>query len=118
MIHEFRQYAVKTGMLNQYLAAFENIALPVAKQHMRLLAFWTADIGDLGHVYHLWEFDDHQHRKESYAAMRADPRYRDDFMPVALPLVEKMHSTILEPVAFARDLPLMKLLSASGAASS
>lgn len=108
MIHEFRRYRVKTGMMPLYLEAFEQIALPVIQRHMKLLAFWTSDIGDLGHVFHLWEFGDHQHRAESYAAMRAEPQYRDQFMPVALPLIEAMHSTILTPTEFARQLPLLK----------
>lgn len=108
MIHEFRRYRIKPGKLPEYLDAFEQIALPAIRRHMTLLSFWTSDIGELGHVFHLWEFRDHQHRTESYAAMRGEPRYRDDFMPVALPLVEAMHSTILTPVDFARTLPLMQ----------
>jgi len=108
MIHEFRRYRVKTGMTGKYLAAFEELALPVIQRHMKLLAFWTSDIGDLGFVFHLWEFRDHPHRAESYAAMRADPQYRDQFMPIALPLIEEMHSTILTPVEFSKQLALLK----------
>lgn len=108
MIHEFRHYRVKTGMMAQYLDAFERLALPAIRRHMTLLSFWTSDIGDLNQVFHLWEFQDHQHRQDSYAAMRGDPQYRDEFMPVALPLIEMMHSTILTPTAFARQLPLIQ----------
>lgn len=108
MIHEFRRYRIKPGALGTYLQAFENIALPVVRQHMNLLSFWTSDIGELGHVFHLWEFQDHRHREESYARMRGEPAYRDDFVPIAVPLVEEMHSTILTPVGFADQLPLLK----------
>jgi hypothetical protein len=111
MLHEFRRYRVKTGLLSKYLEAFEQIALPVVRRHMTLLSFWTSDIGDLGYVFHLWEFEDHEHRMASYAAMRAEPEYRDKFMPIALPLIEEMHSTILSPVAFASQLPLLTRLT-------
>ncbi|BBD98391.1 NIPSNAP family protein [Sphingobium amiense] len=107
MIHEFRRYRIKPGMLASYLDAFERLALPSAKRHMRLLAFWTSDIGDLNHVFHLWEFEDHQHRADSYAAMRAEPQYRDEFVPLALPMVEAMHSSILTPTGFSAALPLI-----------
>lgn len=108
MIHELRRYRVKTGMTSEYLAAFEQIALPVIQRHMKLLAFWTSEIGELGCVYHLWEFEDHRHRAECYAAMRADAKYRDEFMPIALPLIEEMHSTILTPTEFSKNLALLK----------
>jgi len=107
MIHEFRQYKLKTGAIPAYLDAFERLALPAARKHMRLLSFWTSDIGALGYVFHLWEFDSHEHREEAYAKMRAEASYRDEFAPIALPLVEEMHSTILTPVGFASQLPLI-----------
>lgn len=107
MIHEFRRYRIKVGMASRYVEAFEQ-ALPVIEDHMRLLAFWTSDIGPLSWVSHLWEFDDLANRAACYAAMRADPRYRDEFVPKALPFVEEMHSTILDPVSFSERLPLMR----------
>lgn len=107
MIHEFRRYRIKIGMVPKYVAAFEEIALPAIQKHVRLLAFWTSDIGDLNYVFHLWEFENLHHRTECYAAMRAEPRYCEEFMPVALPLVEEMHSTILNPTEFSQQLPLI-----------
>ncbi len=107
MIHEFRRYRLKTGAIPTYLDAFERLALPAARKHMKLLSFWTSDIGELGYVFHLWEFEDHKHRTECYAKMRAEPEYRDEFAPIALPLVEEMHSTIMTPVEFASQLPLI-----------
>lgn len=107
MIHEFRRYRIKPGAMGAYLEAFETFALPAVEKHMKLLCFWTSDTGELSHVFHLWQFDDHVHREESYARMRAEPSYRDEFVPVALPLVEAMHSQILHPVSFADQLPLI-----------
>jgi NIPSNAP protein len=108
MIHEFRRYRMKTGMVSKYLEAFEQIALPLIQRHMNLLGFWTSDIGELSYVFHLWEFENHQQRSEKYAALRSEPQYRNEFMPLVLPLVEEMHSTVLMPVSFSKLLPLQE----------
>ena len=106
MIHELRRYKIKIGALGAYLEIFEEIALPLIRRHMTLLSFWTCDIGELNNVIHLWEFADHQARTDNFAALRAEPDYQTKFVPVALPLIESMHSTILNPVGFSERLPL------------
>jgi NIPSNAP len=106
MIHEFRQYRLKVGRLPEYVAAFEQIALPVINKHMNILGFWTSDTGELNKVFHLWAFENAEQRILRYAALRADPEYKDKFLPIALPLIEHMQSTLLTPMEMTPALPL------------
>lgn len=106
MVNEFRTYQLRTGDLPRYLEAFEEIALPLVRKHMHLLGFWTSDTGTLNCVHHLWAFEDHLRREERYAALRAEPDYRERFLPIAAPLIVSMHSRVLQPVAFMKQLPL------------
>jgi hypothetical protein len=100
MINEFRSYRIKVGKLGEYMAAFEEIGLPIIKRHLHLLGFWTSDVGELNHVFHLWEFEDMEQRTARYAALRAEPDWQQKFQPIALPIIEKMHSTLLTPARF------------------
>ena len=109
MINEFRTYQLRVGGLATYLAAFEEIALPLIQRHMLLLGFWTADTGTLNCVHHLWAFEDAIRREERYAALRAEPRYQDEFLPIAAPLIVTMHSQLLQPAAFMHGLPLARV---------
>ena len=109
MINEFRQYRLKPGRLPEYVAAFEQIALPILNKYVVLLGFWTSDTGELNKVFHLWAFENAEQRTLRYAALRADPEYRSQFLPVALPLIEHMDSTVLIPTAMQPVLPLFAL---------
>jgi hypothetical protein len=106
VINEFRRYRIKVGKVGEYIAAFEELALPLINRHMHLLGFWTSDIGELNYVFHLWAFENLQRRLERYAALRAEPDYQKKFLPVVIPLLEDMHSTILTPVGFSHRTPL------------
>jgi hypothetical protein len=106
MISEFRRYRVKVGKVAEYLSAFETIALPLINRHMHLLGFWTSDVGELNCVFHLWAFESLERRTARYAALRAEPDYQGKFLPLVLPIMEEMHSTILTPVGFSCRLPL------------
>lgn len=109
VIHEYRTYQLKPGVLPTYLEAFEAIALPLIRKHMDLLGFWTNDTGLLNCVHHLWAFENHAERERRFAALRAEEEYRLRFLPIALPLLESMNSRILHPVPFAAKLPLGQL---------
>ncbi len=109
MINEFRTYQLKVGGLATYLDAFERIALPLIHQHMLLLGFWTADTGKLNCVHHLWAFEDAIRREQRFAALRAEPGYRDEFLPIAAPLIVQMHSQLLQPAGFMEGLPLAQV---------
>src|ERR1700754_1745442 len=100
MIHEFRRYRVKPGKTGEYIALFEERGLPVISRHLDLQGFWTSDTGELNWVFHLWRFESLERREKQYAALRSDPDYAH-FRPLALALLEDMHSTLLTPVEFA-----------------
>ncbi len=106
LIHEFRRYRIKVGKLGDYVAAFEQFALPPVSRHMHLLGFWTSDVGEQNCVFHLWAFENTERRTARFAALRSDLEYQQKFLPLVLPLVEHMHSTLLTQVGFSSELPL------------
>ena len=101
MINEFRRYKTKPGRVGEYIALFEELGLPIITRHLDLIGFWTSDTGELNWVFHLWRFENLERRVEQYAALRSDPDYAK-FRPLALALLEEMHSTLLTPVNFAK----------------
>jgi hypothetical protein len=106
MLHEFRTYGIAPGGLPTYISAFNELALPVIRRHMNILGFWTSDTGDLNQVYHLWAFENDGRRREQFAAVRQDPVFADQFLPIVLPIMRGMRSIILTPTVFDGGLPL------------
>ena len=81
------------------LAAYERHAAVFAR-HLDLVAYWTADGGDLGRVVHLWAYADEADRDRRQAALRTDPEFTDGFLAEAGPLLLGAESTILVPASY------------------
>ncbi len=106
MIHEYRRYRIKAGMMPAYLEHFEKVGIPVLKRHLHLLGFWVNDTGELGWVHHLWAHESPNDRATRFAALKSDPEWVNDFLPKAYTMVDEMQSTLLNPVGFSASLPL------------
>ena len=66
MVFDFRQYTLNPGGLSTYMAAVEELALPIRKRHGVKLAGWFySDLGDLNQVVHIWAFDNVKHMEEA-----------------------------------------------------
>ncbi len=57
-LYELRTYHLAPGAVPAMLAAYERHAAVFAR-HLDLVAYWTADGGDLGRVVYLWAYADH-----------------------------------------------------------
>lgn len=77
MIFEHRTYTVAHGLMDSYLARYEQHALPLQLKHLgRLLGFFVSDIGPLNQVVHIWVYDSLADRETRRAAMDADPAWQ------------------------------------------
>jgi hypothetical protein len=77
MIIEHRTYTVHHGMMDDYLARYEQHGLPIQLRHLgRLLGFYVSEIGPLNQVVHLWAYDSLADREERRLRMDADPEWQ------------------------------------------
>ena len=100
MIFEMRTYQIKVGMTQRYVTQFEEKGLPIVSRYCKLVGYWTAESGPLNRVIHIWEFDSVEHRSEARARWWQDREWLDEYIPLALPLVESQESVILTAAQF------------------
>lgn len=106
MLHELRIYELVPGGVPAFLRVYEAHALPLVRQHVRVLGLWTADSGALNRVYHLLAFGDEEARRQQYLALKTQPAFINDFFGVAAPLLRTMQSILLIPSELDGAFPL------------
>jgi hypothetical protein len=100
MIYEMRTYSIKIGKSQEYLQLFEEVALPIISKYSNLVGFWFTEIGELNQLIHVWEYKSLDTRAERRKALYNDPEWLENFIPKALPLLEKQESKILYAANF------------------
>jgi hypothetical protein len=100
MIYEQRTYSVKPGMLNEYLAFFRDVGMPVRQEHNNLVGFWFTEFGPLNQVVHIWKYDSLEHRAALRAELMRNPQWANTFLPKAMAMLDRMDSVILNSASF------------------
>ncbi len=100
MIYEQRTYSVKPGMLAAYLKLFEEVGLPVRRHCGELVGFWFTELGELNQVVHIWAYESLDQRAALREDMMRNPKWVDDFLPQAMPMLNHMESKILVGAQF------------------
>ena len=100
MIYEMRTYSVFPGRQKDYLDHFENVGLPIISRYAKLVGYWFTDIGELNQLIHIWAYESLDERARKRAALYEDKDWLNDFLPKAIPMLEKQESKILLPAAF------------------
>ena len=100
MIYEMRTYDVKPGLLNTYLKLFNDVGMPERKPHNNLVGFWFTETGTLNQVVHIWRWDSLEQRTALRAELLQNPKWTRDFLPVAMPMLDRMQSVLLNPAGF------------------
>jgi hypothetical protein len=100
LIYELRTYDVKPGRLADYLKLFDEVGMPVRKNYGVLVGFWSTEFGALNRVVHLWQYESLDARGALRAALMREPVWVNDFLPYALPMLERMESVVLNPTSF------------------
>ncbi|CAL4096315.1 unnamed protein product [Meganyctiphanes norvegica] len=73
-VYELRTYSVYPQKMRDFLnLTAEEFHLRTA--HSVLLGYWTAEIGGLNQVVHLWEYDSLSHRADVRARLAGDPEW-------------------------------------------
>ncbi len=100
MIYEMRIYTIKVGKMNQYIKHFEEIGLPIISKYSKLIGYWETETGVLNQIIHIWEYDSFNERIEKRKALYADSEWLESFIPIALPMLEKQETRIMNAVNF------------------
>lgn len=102
MIYDFRMYTLKPGATPEYMAAVEEIALPIRKKYgVKLAGWYYSEIGELNQVVHIWAFDDEAHMAEAKAKVARDPDWTGKYMPRVRPLIESQKTYLMKSPDFA-----------------
>tara|TARA_B100001123_G_C15230591_1_gene994998 strand:- start:57 stop:749 length:693 start_codon:yes stop_codon:yes gene_type:complete len=101
MVFDFRMYSFKPGAIPSYMAAAEEIAVPLRKSHGISLAGWYySDIGDLNLVTHIWAYNDLKHFKEGKEAVAADPDWNGKYVPRVRGLLTAQNTYLMNTSEF------------------
>jgi hypothetical protein len=102
MIVELRTYTLKPLRTGDFLALYEQAALPLQKKYLvHLIGFYVSEVGPLNQVVHLWGFDSLAERERRRAEMESDPGwpvYRNALRD--LDVVLEQHTQLLRSTGF------------------
>jgi hypothetical protein len=100
-----RTYTIKPLRTGDFLALYEQAALPLQKKYLgHLIGFFVSEIGELNQVVHLWGFDSLAERERRRAEMEKDPGwplYRNALRDLDVVLLQDnkiLKSTSFSPV--------------------
>lgn len=101
MIVEKRVYTLKPGKTGEYLELYRAEGLLVQTKHLgMLIGYYSADVGALNQIIHMWGYTDMNERAARRAALYADPQWQR-VVPRLFALIERMENSILTPAPFA-----------------
>ncbi len=101
MVFDFRIYTFKPGAIPAYMAAVEEVAIPIRKRHgVKLAGWYYSDVGDLNQVTHIWAFDDLKHLKEAKEAVTADPEWSGKYVPRVSGLLVAQNTYLMNTAEF------------------
>lgn len=100
MYIEERDYRIKPGLVNQFVATYEAHGLALQKQYLgNFLGYFISEVGELNHVVALWSYDSLDERDRARTAMMADKEWLK-YLDMVTDLIDTQHTRILKPVSF------------------
>ncbi len=99
MIIEKRTYTLYPGKQQEFLALYEAEGFPLHTRYLRMIGYFTSDIGALNQIITMWGYESMQEREERRARLYADPAWIA-FAPKTTHLIQKMENMILRPTSF------------------
>ena len=103
MIYELRVYDVIPGKLPILNERFAKITMGYFKKYgMKVVGFWTDEIGTSNRLTYMLAFDDLAHRDKAWTAFKADPERLKAFAETEKDgaLVSRVINTIMRPTAY------------------
>lgn len=103
-IVDLRTYTIAVRRMPQFLDVFERLGMPVLRRHLGVpIGFYTAAIGPLNQVVHLWQYESLADMAARQAARDQDPDW-PAYLEGTVDLVTAQENRILRGV----DLPSLR----------
>ena len=100
MIIDHRTYRIQHGKTAEYIALFENYALPVMRRHQgEPLGYFETIIGPVNEVVHLWGYADMADMEAKRAARDADPAWAE-YKKLTAGMLIFQDNKIVKPTSF------------------
>ena len=110
MYVEERIYTLHPGKLPAFLKIYEEKGFAPQRDILGPPVGWyTADIGELNQVVHLWAYTSLDDREARRVKLYADERFKE-YLALIFPLLVKMENKILKPASFFAE-PLKKMIA-------
>ncbi|KAJ6669488.1 hypothetical protein lerEdw1_000036, partial [Lerista edwardsae] len=91
-IYELRTYDLKPARSKEFLELVnKNISVRMA--HSEMIGFWMVELGSMNKAFHIWKFDNFNHRAGVRKALAQDTEWQDRLSAI-LPLVYKQEMEI------------------------
>ena len=100
MIIEERDYRIKPGKTQTFVALYEEHGLPIQKACLgNLLGYFVTEIGELNHVVAWWSFTSLDDRMARRTRMLAMPEWQS-YLDRVTDFIDVQNSRILNPIHF------------------
>ncbi len=100
MIIDHRTYNIVPRRMGEYLKIFEEVAMPVQREHLgEPVFFGVVDTGPQDQVVHLWSYKDMADYETRRKARNADPRWAG-YLEQTKGLVVSQETKLIRPASF------------------
>ena len=100
MIVEERIYTLLPGAVPEYLRLYEAEGLAIQRPTLgRLVGYFSAEVGPLNQIVHLWAYRDLGEREERRSRLLSDPRWKE-YVEKIRPLIVTQENRILISAPF------------------
>jgi hypothetical protein len=100
MFVEERIYTFQVGKLPEFLKLYTEEGMAIQLKYLpAMVGYYTAEIGELNVLVHMWGYEDLKQRSELRAKMQADPAWQA-YVKKIQPLMLRQESRILNPAPF------------------
>lgn len=99
MIIEKRTYTLYPGKLPEFLEIYEAEGFALHTKYLRMIGYFTSDIGPLNQVITMWSYESMAERDELRAKLYSDPAWIA-FGPKTVDFIQTMENMILKPTHF------------------
>ncbi|NXR07828.1 NPS3A protein, partial [Semnornis frantzii] len=93
IFYEIRMYDIKPSKMKDF-AEMVNKYFHLRTAHSELVGLWSAELGAMNKVVHVWKYDSFAHRTAVRHALANDKDWQGKFISSALPLIEKQHNEV------------------------
>ncbi|XP_061310986.1 protein NipSnap homolog 3A [Pezoporus flaviventris] len=93
VFYEIRTYDIKPSKMKEFVE-MANKYFHLRAAHSEMVGIWSAELGAMNKVVHVWKYDNFAHRAVVRHALANDKDWQGKFISPALPLIEKQYNEV------------------------